>query len=431
MPSTRFGFTRTLVFCWIVVCGFGALGAEAGTIGPDVTVFVVSGTTNYGSSGGIRGYSVGTTSCNIGDKPLNWCDNSGGCGAGTTSADHPVIAQNIYRLKDGRLDQIGASWLKHGFTSLNQSASGCGNGSCAPPPLGGNQLGVGCTDPYGSGLNGSRPLGRKSEVNASTGAFPMPPGGGGSTASVWNQRAAVAESDLAAASNPGARYFIEAQYIAPDDAASGNGLNNASYREVTVETGTFNLQLLSSTVREKSAIEVWPVLDATVELANVDVPASVPLERFHVARKVTEVTPGAVWHYEYAVHNMNSDRAADRLDIQFFGNTTFTNVGFHDVNAHSNEPYDATDWVSATTADTLSWEAPSFVPAENANAIRWATTYNFWFDADRPPSSLAVHTLRLFETGAPAEVEFLAGTSLLFADGFETGDTSGWESTKP
>ena len=257
----------------------GSSAASAGTTGPDVTVFDLPGTTNYGVSGGVRGYSVGTTSCNIGDTPLNWCalTNSSGCGGGTTRVDHPVIGQNIYRLKDGRFDQIGASWLKHGFTSLNQSASGCGDGSCAAPPLGGDQLGVGCTDPYSSGLNGSRPMGRKSEVNATTGVFPVP-GGGGSTATVWNQRAAVAEADLVAALNPGARYFIEGQYIAPDDAQSGNGLNNASYREATVEAGTFNLQIsLFNTVREKSAIEVWPVIDPTVELVNVDVPSVLSL----------------------------------------------------------------------------------------------------------------------------------------------------------
>ena len=79
---------------------------------------------------------------------------------------------------------------------------------------------------------------------------------------------------------------------------------------------------------------------------------SVPVERFHVARKVTNPSAG-VWHYEYAAHNMNSDRAADRLAIRFFGATTFENIGFHDVNAHSNEPYDTADWSNTVTADEL------------------------------------------------------------------------------
>lgn len=406
------------------------LGAPvaAGTVGPDVTVFTLSDIGNYGVSGGIRGYSVGTVSCNIGDTPLNWCDQTGGCGNGTTSADHPVIAQNVYRLKDGRFDQIGMSWLKHGFVSTNSTSSGCGTG-CQAPPLGGNQLGVGCTDPYGSSLNGSRPLGRRSEVNATTGVYPFPPGGGGATSAVWNQRAAVAESDLDATTNPGALYYVEGQYIAPDDAAAENGRNNASYRKVTVQAGTFNLVFDGATVREKSAIEVWPIVDTAVELVNVDLPGT-PIERFHVARKVTDLGGGS-WHYEYAVHNLNSERSADGLAIRFSGATTFSNAGFHDVDSHSNEPYDTTDWPSATLGDEISWSAPAFATPQNRNAIRWATLYNFWFDANRPPEEISTHVLGLFTEGDPAEVEFLTASNVLFIDGFGSGDTAQWSAAFP
>jgi len=388
--------------------------------GPDVTVFTLSDSTNYGVANGIRGYAVGTVSCNVGDVPLNWCDAGGGCGNGTTSHDHPVIAQNMYRIKNGRMDQIGASWLKHGFVSTNSSSAGCGTGSCNQPPLGGNQLGVGCTDPYGSGLNGSRPMGRKSEVNATNGAYPFPFTTGGAASVAWNQRLAVAESDMTTVQNPGARYFVEGHYVAPDDALAGNGTNNASYREVNINQSTFNLSFPSATVRAKAAIEVWPLLDATVELYNVDSPTTPP-ERFHVARKVTEVTPGELWHYEYAVHNMNSDRSADQLSIEFFGATTITNIGFHDVDAHSGEPYDTADWPGVTTANSVAWTAPAFATPANANALRWGTMYNFWFDANRPPAQMSRHELRLFKTGTPAALEFLVNEKegAQFANGYE------------
>lgn len=401
------------------VCAIMLSSSAIAAGGPDVTVFALSDTQNFGATNGIRGYSIGTTSCNIGTAPLAWCDESGGCTNGVvnlTSAQHPVIAQNLYRLKDGRFEQIGASWLKHGFLSLNQTAASCGNGTCQQPPLGGSQLGVGCTDPYGAGLNGSRPLGRRSEVNGATGVFPFPIGGGGATAAVWNQRVAVAESDLAAASNPGARYFAEGHYIAGDDGVAGNGLNNASYREVSVNA-SFNLSFVGGTVRERAAINAWPTLDPSVQLINVDVPSSSPLERFHLARKVTQVAPG-LWRYEFAIHNMNSDRSADRFSVDFGQPTTFTGIGFKDVNAHSNEPYDTTDWASSTSATAIQWEAAAFTPAQDANALRWGTMYNFWFEATSPPLA-TTGVLRLFKPGSPTEVTIALPAETMFSNGFE------------
>ncbi len=409
------------------IASVASLQVSAGSsTGPDVTVFNLPGAFNWGSSGGVRGYSIGTTSCNVGDAPLNWCDNGGGCGSGTTDEDHPAIAQNLYRLKDGRFEQIGMSWLKHGFVSLNTSSAGCGDGSCDPPPLGGNQLGVGCTDPYGSSKNGGRPLGRRSEVNAATGEFPFPYGTGGTESEPGDQRVKVLESELDPALNAGAKYYLEGQYVAPDDAAAGNGLNNASYREVTVAAGTFNLSVTGSTVREQSAIEVWPVLDSTVEVVNVDT-ASTPVERFHVARKVTNPAPGT-WHYEYAVHNLNSDQSARSFTVAFPSTATISNAGFRDVDHHSNEPYATTDWMPNTTANAVAWATDTFAVNPNANALRWGTMFSFWFDANAGPGGLS-HTLGLFKAGGDLTVEF-AGVEV-FDDGFETGDTSAWTLVVP
>ena len=264
-----------------------------------------------------------------------------------------------------------------------------------------------------------RPLGRKSEVDPTTGVFPYPPLASGSMSQPWHMRLAVAEADLSSALNPGARYFAEGHYVAADDAAAGNGLNNASYREVSVNQPGFTLTLTGATVRERTAIQGWQALDAAVELFDVDIPGTVPLQRFHVARKVTVPAPGT-WHYEYAVHNMNADRAADRLSIEFLGNTTIANIGFHDVDAHSGEPYDSTDWPASSSAGSVAWTAPAFAPPANANAIRWGTMYNFWFDASRPPAEIGRHVLRLFKKGTPAEVEFAVIVEApQFADGFE------------
>ncbi|MEO0662265.1 MAG: hypothetical protein AAFZ87_12060, partial [Planctomycetota bacterium] len=129
--------------------------------GADVIVGSVNGITNYGAIGGVAGYALGTTSCNVGDAELLWFANN---------TNHPVIGQNIYRLENGRFEQIGMSWLKHGFTALQQGLC-C---SCISSGTG-SRLGVGCSDPYSSGLNGSQGgLGPRWQVNAFTGAFSYP-----------------------------------------------------------------------------------------------------------------------------------------------------------------------------------------------------------------------------------------------------------------
>lgn len=402
--------------------GAGAQGVP--TLGPDVTVNLLGDVANYGNTGGLLGYTVGTTSCNIGDTPVNWCDNAGGC-SGLTSAQHPVIAQGIYRLKSGRFEQVGMSWLKHGFVSTNSTEGQCKQGAgCTGPPLGGNQLGVGCRDTYWASLNGGRPMGMRSEVNATTGVFPMPPTEIAFDPA-YEQRIKVAQADVDPALNAGALYWIEGQYVSDNDAVAGNGLNNASYRGVTFAAGTFSASLVgpSGTIfREHTALHAWQAQDPTVEIFYIDVPGAI-VERFELARKVT-VVDGDTWHYEYAVRNMNSDRSANAFSVDFADGTPIANAGFKDIEHHSGEPYAPTDWTPAISqaTGTIGWSTQSFAVNEDANALRWATMFNFWFDADAAPDS-ATHTLDLFKPGSPASVTFVVP---LFSDGFQSHNLTAW-----
>ncbi len=424
-------FTRRAL---IGACGIAALAAfliaggdsaQAGaTVGPDVTVFSFTDIGSYGSADGFAAYAVGTRSCNRGDAPLNWCA-FGGCAAGAGPEDHPVIAQNLYRLKNGRFEQIGMSWLKHGFLSTNSLTSGCTGAagqSCQQPPAGSAQLGIGCTDPYTAGLNGSQPLGPRSEVNATTGVFPSPTSPPGPY-EVYDQRVKVATTDVDPALNAGALYWAEGQYIARDDAGVGNALNNASYQRVTAGGGPdYILSLTGPFFEEEPAIFAWPAQDAAVELVGVDVPGSI-VQRFHVARKVTDLG-GGTWHYEYAVHNLNSDRSARVFSVEFPTTTSFTNVGFKDIEHHSGEPYTVDDWSIFSFGGLLVWSTDTFATDPNANALRLATMFNFWFDANEPPAGI-LHTLELFKPGSPAAIEFGIGDGI-FSDGFESGNTSAW-----
>ncbi len=207
------------------------LSAQA--VGPDVIVGDLIDTANYGSGTPIGGaptaaFAIGTTSCNVGSAELSWF-------AGTNNK--PVIGQSVYRLKDGRFEQVGIGWLKHGFFALAENACG----TCQVPANFGNFLGLNCSDPYVAGLNGDQGnIGPRFEVNPYTGFYPWPytlvpaqtnnPATGANENAILAGRINVLHSDLDAAVNVGAQYFAEGQYIHPTDASSGNGFNNVSYR---------------------------------------------------------------------------------------------------------------------------------------------------------------------------------------------------------
>ena len=385
-----------------------------GSAGPDVVVFDLFDTYKWGSSGSKTAYSVGTESCNRGDEPVLWISNSN---------EHPVIAQNLYRLKDGRLEQLGQSWLKHGFVSVNGNACD----SCDYPPMGGSQLGVGCSDPYWASLNGSHSrLGPRSEVNAFTGEYVMPHGVVPDSGTLTG-RLQVETSDVEPSMNPGATYFVEGQYVTQDDALAGNAFNNASYRRVSV-SGSNDLLVQDSTVEGQPAIMAWSAIDPEVQIAEEAVPGE---GTFFVASRVYD-NGDETWRYEFAVFNLNSHRSARSFSVPINETTTISNAGFRDVPYHSGEPYDGTDWSFAMEPDLnrVSWSTESFDTNENANALRWGTMYNFWFDADEPPNE-STGELGLFRPGTPQSISVMVKSprvlgAEIFSDDFESGDTSSW-----
>ena len=412
---------KSICVAVLVVLGVGMAAAAdgqspEGVIGPDVVVFDLFDTARWDNLGATTPYAVGTESCNRGDEPVAWISGN---------SEHPVIAQNLYRLKDGRLEHLGQSWLKHGFVSINGNACD----TCVSPPNGGAQLGIGCSDPYWASLNGSQSrLGPRSEVNAFTGEYPMPhsePDGGAYNS--LSGRLLVPTDDVTLAMNPDAVYFVEGQYVTLDDAGADNSLNNASYRKVNLESN-LDLTPVGSTVESVPAIFAWNAEDPTVTVRKVEVPGE---GSFYLAYKASDNGNGT-WRYEYALFNLNSHRSAGSFAVPIEADTVVTNAGFHDVDSHSGEPYDLTDW--AITVDNgagwVSWSTDDFATNPNANALRWGTMYNFWFDADTAPQTGGA-PIGLFRPGSPSSIEPMvlapsAGGSFIFADGFESGDTIAW-----
>jgi hypothetical protein len=92
---------------------------------------------------------------------------------------------------------------------------------------------------------------------------------------------------------------------------------------------------------------------------------------------------GGIYHYEYVVHNLNSDDSAGAFTVSFPSGTTITNAGFHSPEYHSGEPFNNNPWNSATASNGVTWTVDqSFASNPNSNALRWGTAHSFWFDAD-------------------------------------------------
>lgn len=377
--------------------------------GPDVVVGDLSGLASFGADSTYVGLAIGTDSCNFGTVDLNWF--------AMPSNDHPVIPQNMYRMSGGsdnaeRFEQIGQSSVKHAFTALTNNICGLGcNG------VGGTRLGVGCSDPYSAGLNAGPNLGSRAWINPFTGAYPRgdsatnPNNHTGHNHTGPGHRMLTKISDLNTSLNPGASYFAEGQYVTPHEYAhcqanpgQCNMFNNVSYRKYNV-TGTtsFSFSPAAATVRTVPAIRAWTgatFVDFEPDRGNDGMGT--------IAYKVSNPSPG-VWHYEYAVYNMNLDRAIQALSIPVGNGATISNVGFsappqqlawtNDGTTNSTG-FSNTPWASSQANGSISWNSETFAQNPNANAIRWGTMYNFRFDSNRPPQAVNA-TVGFYKTGAP------------------------------
>jgi hypothetical protein len=102
---------------------------------------------------------------------------------------------------------------------------------------------------------------------------------------------------------------------------------------------------------------------------------------------------------------MNSDRAGGSFRVPVPAGALIANIGFHDITHRNgdglnNVSQTATDWVGSVVGGAVEWACDTEAQDPNANAIRWATTYNFRFDADVAPASGAVEVGR-WKTGRP------------------------------
>jgi hypothetical protein len=390
--------------------------------GPDIITGDVgpadgAGFTQFGSSGTQVGLGLGTDVCNAGSVPVDVF--------AMPSTNHPIIPQNLYRMSGGasnndRFEQLGHSWVKHMFGAGERNDCGFGCIFTAPcpfcAPLDPTHLNVGCADIYATSQNATQnDLSSRAWVNPFTGVFSENSRDHtGHVHTGTSHRLLVESNDLNTTLNAGATYYAEVQYLGPQEYAwcqthpgECNMYNNVSYRQFNV-TGTtsFTFAPAGETVRMTPAIDAW-----TGAAINPIEPEPGADGRGFIACKVTNPSPG-VWHYEYALYNMNLDRVIQSFSVPLGCGVTVSNLGFHAPPNHPGFPNDGTlggagfsnaAWNSTQTADALSWGSQTFAQNQNANAIRWGTSYNFRFDSNQPPQATNA-AIGFFKTGSPVLV---------------------------
>ncbi len=385
---------RTGAVCALVIAACGAVAPAWGqSDGSDVILEDIHEVVSF-ALGATRAYAIGSTTCNIGDEVLPWGESADGS---------PALAMNMYELSNGRLRQIGQGWCK--TSSLAFPSGSCGF-ACGPAVLG-SQLGSGCRDVYGANFNAVQSrMAPRSSISAFTGAMIGPVDGGSGAV---ERRLQVPHADMKAAG----LLFLEGVYVSTADAMDGHGLNNASYRRMTLN-GFFQPVLEDTTQSTLPAIHAWRqygagvdddggIADTSVEIVNVDVANE---GRFVAGANVVDNGDGT-WTYNYAVFNLNSDRAGGALRVPVGAGASVSGLSSHAPQWHSGEIYDNTPWVPEVDADSAAWRtAEAFGTDPNANAIRWGTMHTFWFQADTAPESGSLE-LSLFAPGSPGSVSWV------------------------
>ncbi|MFT3684854.1 MAG: GC-type dockerin domain-anchored protein [Phycisphaerales bacterium] len=435
--------------------------------GPDVTVGDCIDISQYGTGtvwvansagtstlSGVRSYAIGTTSWNIGNIPVEWQ---------ASNQLHPVIGQQMYRYKGGKFEQIGISWLKHGFLSTN-SNDFPEMGTCDVPAAGGAELGVNCSDTYGSSLNGGRSyLGPRFDVNPTTGVFTYPWTSVVGTYSNTDQiarRLVVLDSDVVPAQNTGAEYYGDTVYITQDDAQWNNGRDNYSSRKLVSSSVASSPTFSAATVRRTTALELWAMEktgagDTGINLSYLDYPervmnvvnkwtpwtsssphatmlpsaqwttfASTIQGRFLAASRVSQ-NADTTWNYDYMVMNINSNRAGASFGVRLPSGAAVSNIEFKAPLYHSGERTLNNPWLNNAGANgqmvftvdptTRQYTVPGMASAVtfNPNALMWGTMYSFRFTTGAAPVQGNAR-LNLFRP-APDATGF-QGSSLAVAD---------------
>lgn len=359
----------------LVLTGLSGIGIQGGDCIPDlgdpvdVELTVLDSLTQAArEAGGRVSMAPSAELLNNGPGDVSWYRS---IAPSNPVGPHPYLALHMYRLSGDVLEQIGRADLKHAFYATN---TGC-------PCPGGNVLFVGCEDLYGVNTNlGQYYLGPRDELDALTRAwnrvgshFDGSPVDdfrdhiGSSVHDDFEHRLVVQESDL---QTPGASYFMEAWYLAPNDT---DLLNSLGHRQVTPSLGGSTWAFPNAAPMELGSIlDVWvdPVNPGPGELSKL---VSTGEGNVQLA-VVTEDLGSGVYHYEWAFQNFDYENQIRTFSVPVRKNMIVTNTGFGDSDGNP-----ANDWTINVMNGFVTWSAPA------GNALDWGLLYNFRMDVDSAP----------------------------------------------
>ncbi len=284
---------------------------------------------------------------------------------------HPFLVWGLFRVSEGRIEQIGRSGVKHAFFTVNQNCEvNCG--------MGGSVLWPGCEDTYGVGNNNDPQfMGPIDEIRAFAGTwdscgsfFDANCDGSqeGFSGGGFLNRMVVRETDLQVA---GAQYFFQGWYVVREDV---NILNTMGYRPLNPQFAG------SSWSFSPAGFTQGPAIDAYISVTNQDgdrrnTPVTTAVGQLRVTVNVLPLE-NQRWRYEYALMNLDLDAGVSSFEISVPGGVEISSPAFRAASGT-----DVADWLIERQGNVLRFTAPD----ANADRQPWMSLFNFSFIADTAP----------------------------------------------
>lgn len=338
---------------------------------------------------------------------------------------HPYLVWSLYRLHQGRVEQLGVSGVKHAFNTVNLHC----DLDCEYIKVNtnsGDVLGPGCEDVYGASTNDmNSAMGPRGEIVASQGAFTSTDsffdsnddGAQDHESEEFENRLLVEEAALLA---PNARYFVDAWYLVQCDADIWNSMG---FREVApVADGDGWLFPFVGSFEQGPAIDRWvaegsggnlvsdhAVVTVASESPEAACPEGMPQGHARLLVRVERLAGG--YHFIYALQNYDIDRGIDGIEIPLADGASAGGMSFGGPGAEN--------WSGSLDESN---DRIEFAPQAGGEPLGWATLHRFEFITSASPAhgtiSLALAPTDTAQPQSASVDTIVPGNDLLFFDRF-------------